>query len=46
MEQIAWTAEAACEIAGDLADRAQWPFPREISPELQTKINKYLKELF
>ena len=45
-EQIAWTAEAACEMVGDLAERASWPFERELSPELQARIAEYLCELF
>ncbi len=45
-EQIAWAAEAACGIIGQLAAEEPWPFDREISPELREKIGKYLKDLF
>jgi len=46
MEQIAWTAEAACEIVGDLGTSTEWPFPREICRELREKIDRYVKEIF
>ncbi len=46
MERIALTARAACEMLGDLAAQGDWPFPREISPALQRKIDDYVRELF
>lgn len=46
MEQIAWMAEAACEMVGDLATRDDWPFAREVAPDLREKCDEYLRELF
>jgi len=46
VEQIARTAAAACEVLRPLAARAEWPFPRRVSPELREKIARYLAELF
>ncbi len=46
MEQIAWTAEAACEMVGDLASRENWPFERRLTPELKGKCDRFLRELF
>jgi len=46
MEQIAWTAETACGIVGDLAASDGWPFERRISPTIQEKIDRYRRELF
>ena len=45
-EQIAWAAETACEMLGDLASRAEWPFERAIAPELAAKVEGYIEELF
>ena len=45
-EQIAWAAEAACELVGQLALQATWPFEQEVSPQLRTKIEGYLQELY
>jgi len=46
MEQIAWTAETACGIVGELAASDSWPFERRISPTIQEKIDRYRRELF
>jgi len=46
IDQIAWTAEAGCEVLGKLLNSNSWPFPREISPTMQEKIDKYQRELF
>jgi Zn-dependent M28 family amino/carboxypeptidase len=46
MRQIAWAAEVASDLLGDLADTATWPFPREIEPSLRERIGEYRRELF
>jgi len=45
-DQIAWTAEIACELLGELVAGDRWPFSHEIAPELREKIEGYLAELF
>jgi hypothetical protein len=45
-EQIAWAAETACEMLGELATKETWPFEREIAPELVAKVTRYVNELF
>ena len=46
MEQIAWTAEAACEMLAELGSTDQWPFERQIPEDLQKDIDRYLREIF
>jgi len=45
-EQIAWTAESACTILGEIAATDDWPFDKKIAPDLQKEIDKYRRELF
>jgi len=45
-EQIAWAAEAACDMLAELAAKERWPFEREVSADLREKIDRYLRELF
>ena len=45
-EQIARTAESACEILCDLSARNRWAFPRRISRPLRKQINRYARDLF
>jgi len=46
MEQLAWAAEAGCEIMDGLVNSTDWPFPRALAPELKKKTDKYLADLF
>jgi Zn-dependent M28 family amino/carboxypeptidase len=46
MEQIAWTAEAACELMKPLLAASKWPFPRRIPAALMTRIDRYTREIF
>lgn len=46
LEQVAWTAEVACDLLADLGDRQTWPFPRRIAPALRQKIDAWRTALF
>jgi aminopeptidase YwaD len=45
-EQIAWTAETACEMLSELSAEEDWPFGREITPALREKVSHFVKELY
>ena len=46
MEQIAWTAETACEMLRDLASKDEWTFPRELAPEVMKEVDRYARNMF
>ncbi len=46
LAQIARTAAAAAALAGDLAARRAWPFPRRLSPRWRLACQNYLRDLY